>query len=69
MQEAYETKHEEIITATVSKIDSETGNVLLETDTSRAVLLHSEQIPGESFYIGEKIKVFVMASKYFFSNT
>ena len=60
MQEAYETKHEEIITATVSKVDSETGNVLLETDTSRAVLLHSEQIPGETFYIGEKIKVFVM---------
>ena len=60
MQEAYETKHEEIITATVSKVDRETGNVLLETDTSRAVLLRSEQIPGESFVVGDKIKVFVM---------
>ena len=60
MQEAYETKHEEIITATVSKVDHETGNVLLETDTSRAVLLKSEQIPGETFFVGEKIKVFVM---------
>jgi len=60
MQEAYETKHEEIITATVSKVDRETGNVVLETDTSRAVLLHSEQIPGEDFYVGDKIKVFVM---------
>ena len=60
MQEAYETKHEEIITATVSKVDHETGNVLLETDTSRAVLLRSEQIPGETFYVGDKIKVFVM---------
>ena len=60
MQEAYETKHEEIITATVSKIDRETGNVILETDTSRVVLLHSEQIPGEEFYVGDKIKVFVM---------
>ena len=60
MQEAYETKHEEIITATVSKIDRETGNVVLETDTSRAVLLRSEQIPGEDFYVGDKIKVFVM---------
>ncbi len=60
MQEAYETKHEEIITATVSKVDHETGNVLLETDTSRAVLLRSEQIPGESFMVGDKIKVFVM---------
>ena len=60
MQEAYETKHEEIITATVSKIDPETGNVVLETDTSRAVLLRSEQIPGERFTVGDKIKVFVM---------
>ena len=60
MQEAYENKHEEIITATVSKVDRESGNVLLETDTSRAVLLRSEQIPGEIFAVGEKIKVFVM---------
>ncbi len=60
MQEAYENKHEEIITATVSKVDRETGNVLLETDTSRAVLLRSEQIPGETFMVGDKIKVFVM---------
>ena len=60
MQEAYENKHEEIITATVSKIDPESGNVVLDTGTGRAVLLRSEQIPGESFYVGDKIKVFVM---------
>ena len=60
MQEAYENKHEEIITATVSKVDHETGNVVLETDNGRAVLLRSEQIPGEVFYVGDKIKVFVM---------
>lgn len=60
MQEAYENKHEEIITATVSKVDMETGNVVLDTGTGRAVLLHSEQIPGEDFYVGDKIKVFVM---------
>ncbi len=60
MQEAYENKHEEIVTATVSKVDRETGNVILETDNGRAVLLHGEQIPGEDFYVGDKIKVFVM---------
>ncbi len=60
MQEAYENKHEEIITATVSKVDHETGNVILETDNGRAVLLRGEQIPGEAFYVGDKIKVFVM---------
>ena len=60
MRDAYESKKEEIITATVSKIDPENGNVVLETDTGRAVLLKSEQIPGETFYVDQKIKVFVM---------
>ena len=60
MQEAYENKHEEIITATVLKLDHDNGNVVLDTGTGRAVLLHSEQIPGESFYVDDKIKVFVM---------
>ena len=60
MQEAYENKHEEIITATVDKVDYETGNVILNTDNGRAVLYYSEQIPGEDFYVGDKIKVFVM---------
>ena len=60
MQDAYESKREEIITATVSKIDPVNGNVILETDNGRAVLHKNEQIPGESFYVDQKIKVFVM---------
>ncbi len=59
MQEAYESKREEIITATVSKVDNTTGNIVLETGTSYAVLLKSEQIPGETFAVGDKIKVFI----------
>ena len=59
MQDAYESKREEIITATVSKIDSVSGNVILETGTSHAVLLKGEQIPGETFVVGDRIKVFV----------
>ncbi len=59
MQDAYESKREEIITATVSKIDPISGNVVLQTDTSHAVLLKNEQIPGESFLVGDRIKVFV----------
>lgn len=60
MQQAYESKREEIITATVSKIDPENGNVVLDTGTGNAVLLKSEQIPGEVFTVGQKIKVFIM---------
>ncbi|MBQ8409833.1 MAG: transcription termination/antitermination protein NusA [Clostridia bacterium] len=59
MQEAYESKREEIITATVNKIDYETGNIVLDTGTGNAVLLKSEQIPGEYYEVGDKIKVFI----------
>lgn len=59
MQDAYESKREEIITAQVSKVDSVNGNIVLETGTSHAVLLKSEQIPGEEFAVGDRIKVFV----------
>ena len=60
MQEAYENQRNEILTATVSKIDPVNGNVILETGNGRAVLLQSEQIPGEDFVVGDHIKVFVM---------
>ncbi|MBQ4601337.1 MAG: transcription termination/antitermination protein NusA [Clostridia bacterium] len=56
----YESKREEIITATVQKIDPTTGNITLDTGTSFATLIKSEQIPGESFLPGDHIKVFVM---------
>jgi N utilization substance protein A len=59
MRDAYESKREEIITATVSKVDSITGNALLETGTGYATLLKTEQIPGEILNVGDKIKVFI----------
>lgn len=59
MQKAYENKKEEIITATVLKVDEENGAVVLETGTSTVVLPKNEQIPGESFYVGQRLKVYV----------
>ena len=59
MQEAYESKRGEIITATVLKVDRESGNIVVDTGTGRAVLLKSEQIPGEEYAVDDKIKVFV----------
>ena len=56
----YESKKEEILTAVVQRIDDQTGNVQVETGTSYATLIKSEQIPGETFEVGEHIKVFVM---------
>lgn len=58
-REAYELVREEIITATVLKVDSETGDALIDTDTSKAVLKKNDQIPGEILRVGDKIKVYV----------
>ena len=58
-QDAYEAKREEIITATVSKIDDETGDVVIFTGTGNARLRQTEQIPGEVLSIGQKIKIYI----------
>ncbi len=59
MAREYENKREEIITATVDKIDDSTGSVILNTGTGYASLQKGEQIPGETYKIGDRIKVFV----------
>ena len=58
-RDAYENRKEEIITATVLKVNRETGDALIDTDTSTAVLPADQQIPGETLYVGQKIKVYV----------
>ena len=60
---AYEEKKEEIITATVQRIDPDNGNVIVDTGTSIATLMKAETIPGETFREGDRIKVFVMEVK------
>ncbi len=59
----YEDKKEEIITAIVDKVDNSTGNLILDTGTGFATLLRSEQIPGETHDVGERIKVFISEVK------
>ena len=59
MQEAYENKKEELITVTVSKIDRENGDALLELDQGTNWLTKAEQIPGEQLQVGQKVKVYL----------
>jgi N utilization substance protein A len=59
MQNAYENRKEELMTATVSKVDYETGDVLLELDRGTNILPKAEQIPGETFEPDQKVKVFL----------
>ncbi len=60
MIKEYENKKEEVISAVVQRVDPVTGNIVVDTGTSMATLIKSEQIPGETFEVGEHIKVFVM---------
>ncbi len=55
----YEEKKEEIITAIVDKVDTTTGNLILDTGTGYATLLKSEQLPGEYYEVGDRLKVFI----------
>jgi N utilization substance protein A len=63
MIQEYEEKKEEIITATVHKIDPNNGDIVVDTGTSFAKLLKSEQIPHETFTENQQIKVFVTEVK------
>lgn len=59
----YEEKKEEIVTAVVDRIDEETGNVRIAVGSGYATLLKSEQIPGETFEVGQHIKVYLIEVK------
>ncbi len=59
MTRVYEEKKAEIITAVVDRVDTMTGNLILDTGTSRATLLKGEQIPGEEYAVGDRLKVYV----------
>ena len=59
MIKEYESKKEEIITAIVDKVDPENEDVLVDTGTSKVYLKKMDQIPGEHFNVGDRIKVFV----------
>lgn len=63
MIQEYEEKREEIISATVHKIDPANGNVVVDTGTSFATLIKPEQIPDETFKEGQRIRVFVTEVK------
>ena len=60
MIKEYEDKKGEIISCKVQRIDPVTGNISVDTGTSHANILKSEQIPGEHYNVGDIIKVFVI---------
>lgn len=64
MYESYSSKAQELLTGTVLRIDPVTGDMFIRigqgNEQSDAVLRASEQIPGESYTEGDKIRVYVL---------
>jgi len=60
MLKEYESKKEELITAQVYRIDPQNGNVVLDLGKNQATLMKGEQIPGERFEEGQRVKVYVI---------
>ncbi len=59
MARAYEEKREELITATVFKVDDMTGDLTLETSNGMVRLPRNLQLPTDNFGVGERLKVYV----------
>jgi N utilization substance protein A len=55
----YQSKQRDIVTATVLRTDPKKGNVTVEIGHSEAILPKSEQVPGEEYPEGARIKVYV----------
>ena len=64
--ESYSSKSQELLTGTVLRIDPE-GDVIVTVGTGNeahnAVLRTSEQIPGESYQVGQKLRVYVLEAR------
>ena len=60
----FNSKQHEILTGTVTRTDPRTGNVSLRigtgSESTEAVLLLGEQVPGEELVEGQKVKVYVV---------
>ncbi len=63
MIKEYESKKEEIVTATVSRLNPISGDAILEIGKNVVSLQKKEQIPGEVYTEGDIIKVYVLEVK------
>ena len=69
LREEFQSKNQEIITAKVVRIEPDSGDAIVEIGRYEEVLPRSEQMPEETFRVGDIIKVYVadvkdLARKY-----
>ncbi len=60
MLEQFQNKVYEVVTATVNKIEPATGNATVEIDKNEVLFFKNEQLPGDNFREGDRIKVYVV---------
>ena len=65
--ESYSSKTQELLTGTVLRIDPVSGDIIVTvgtgTEQHNAVLRTGEQIPGESYREGDKLRVYVLEAR------
>lgn len=54
----FKDKKDKIITGTVQQIES--GNVIVNLGKINGIIIMSEQVPGERYYVGQRIKIYVV---------
>ena len=59
----FQSRHHEIVTANVLRIDPKTGNATVEIGKSEAILPKTEQVESEALQEGQKIKVYIVDVK------
>ena len=58
IMEEFQKRYQELITATVHRVDPVSGNIVLDIGKGDAILPKAEQVPGEVVKEGDLIKVF-----------
>jgi N utilization substance protein A len=56
----FQSKHHELVTAQILRIDPRSGNATVSIGKSEAILPVSEQVEGEKLYEGQMIKVYIV---------
>lgn len=61
--EEFQSRHQELVTATVDRINPETGDMVVKIGNHDVLLSHNEQVGNENFQVGDLIKVYVVDVK------
>ena len=63
MLQEFQSKHQELVTATVERVDPRTGAATLKIGKSEALLTRNEQVGTDDLHEGDLIKVYVVDVK------